>query len=74
MLLQANRLINKVWLLFLKNSGMPRLFVHGQPALITPYISGCQLLLKRFRAHSYEAGEAWDWWEIQGVVSIGSHG
>ena len=53
MLLQANRLINKVWLLFLKNSGMPRLFVHGQPALITPYISGCQLLLKRFRAHSY---------------------
>ncbi|GMY08020.1 phospholipase SGR2-like [Fagus crenata] len=44
-----------------------------RPALVTPYISGCQLLLKRFRAHSYEAGEAWDWWEIQGVVSIGSH-
>ena len=46
-------------------------FVQGQSALVTPYIAECQLLLKRLRACSYEAIEAWEWWEIRGLSWTG---
>jgi len=42
--------------------------------LLAPYITRCQLLLKKLRAFSNEAVEAWDWWEIRGLVDIGLHG